>query len=274
MVQPRFVRVNDLDIAVRSYNASSPDAIILIHFNSGSSAGWQQQISSPLLNNYHLITIDLPGHGDSSKSTAPETDYTLAAIADAIAKVISSLKLKSFIMAGISLGTNIIGESVPYLSGCKGYLLAAPSIIGANMGPGDILKPYPYGDVLFSANPPADRLEQYLKGLTYNYNEQRLHYLKEQFRKTDPLFRVNMGKAISEGRWADEIGNLKASGKPVAVIFGQDEQLCYTDYLDNAGLELWGNKVWVIPHAGHLVNFDEPEVFNELLAGFAADVFK
>lgn len=81
-------------------------------------------------------------------------------------------------------------------------------------------------------------------------------------------------RSFENKRYSDEIQLLTDSGIPQYVIMGADEQVVFPDYLDNAGLPLWGQKVHKIPGASHLVNVDQPDEFNQLLAAFADHLFK
>ena len=59
----------------------------------------------------------------------------------------------------------------------------------------------------------------------------------------------------------------------VCVMFGAEETLIKTNYLD--GYEpLWNRKVYHVENAGHLINEEEPERFNELLLSFATEAFQ
>jgi pimeloyl-ACP methyl ester carboxylesterase len=66
----------------------------------------------------------------------------------------------------------------------------------------------------------------------------------------------------------DELENIKNWNLPVCTVFGKNETLIKTSYLNDYE-PLWNKKVYFIENAGHLINEEEPERFNELLLSFA-----
>jgi hypothetical protein len=60
----------------------------------------------------------------------------------------------------------------------------------------------------------------------------------KSFKKTDPVFREELGKTMVACDWGDEIQNIRNHKLPVLVIFGEEEALLYTNYLDDI-LPIW-----------------------------------
>src|ERR1035437_7161806 len=111
-------------------------SIIFIHGISQSTVTWDDVISNKALqNSYTLITIDLPGHGNSFRSEEPEKDYSFKGIAKHIANLINSISEEKYIIVATSLGTNIAAETLPLLKNCKGFFLIGACIIGHNYSP-------------------------------------------------------------------------------------------------------------------------------------------
>ena len=82
--------INDLQIAYDITNPARENTIFFIHGNLSSSATWRKQVSSPLLANYRLVTIDLPNHGCSSALDA-NGDFSLSGLAKIISAAVSQL---------------------------------------------------------------------------------------------------------------------------------------------------------------------------------------
>jgi len=79
---------------------SGAQTIVLLHGFCGSSAYWNKVL--PILSRtYHVIAVDLRGHGDSA---APEEPYTMERFAEDLALAADRLGLTAFHLFGHSLG--------------------------------------------------------------------------------------------------------------------------------------------------------------------------
>ncbi len=83
------------------------ETILLVHGFGLSKESWTVFAKS-LTPKYHVVIIDLPGHGKSSKLM--DQSYTIDIQADRINKFADKLKLKKFHIVGNSMGGTIAGE--------------------------------------------------------------------------------------------------------------------------------------------------------------------
>lgn len=266
-----LINGNKMHIELRPGGA---ETILFLHHSSGAAGVWKNQWSNPLLRQYTLIRMDLPGHGRSARSNAPEKAYNLQAMGKIIYSAVQQLNIDQYISVALSLSTNIIAEIAASLTNCQGYFLAGPCITAAYMTPADILQPFTYGDVLFTPSPASDNLTQYLRGLVYNQDEAVIRQLFNDFNNTDPAYRSFMGQSIAAGCWSDECLQLCQARKPIALVYGSEEKIIHTGYLKSIVLPKWQDKIHFLPNAGHLCNLDQPDLFNRLLAQFANEAFQ
>ncbi|MBN2517012.1 MAG: alpha/beta hydrolase [Deltaproteobacteria bacterium] len=83
------------------------DTILLLHGFSGNKDNWTT-FAKQLAVNFHVVAIDIPGFGESSKI---ETEsYTIDSQAKRIKKIIDVLGLVKFHLAGNSMGGIIAGK--------------------------------------------------------------------------------------------------------------------------------------------------------------------
>ena len=69
-----------------SLNPSKPQTIVLLHGLLSSHVEWTFVI--PHLSNYHLLLVDLPGHGRSAHLSSDPQNLTIPAMADRVASLI------------------------------------------------------------------------------------------------------------------------------------------------------------------------------------------
>ncbi len=88
-------------------------SIVFIHGGASSHLCWQEQFESDLATQFHLVRLDLRGHGASDKPTAIET-YTGRYWADDIHAVLTALHLNRPVLCGWSFGGVVICDYLRY----------------------------------------------------------------------------------------------------------------------------------------------------------------
>jgi len=254
-------------------NPESRKTIFFIHGNSTSSATWKKQFSSTLFTAYRLVAIDLPAHGSSEASPEPERDYNLAGLASILTEVIQELEMGPYILCGSSLGTNILAEMIPFGIDPAGIMFAGPCLMGEGLGMDKITIPGTDISVLSKDESPIEAIINYGKLICHSNDPEDLEIFKTDFNKVQPPFRSFFISSILSGKLGDEIKQVNSISCPLAWVFGADEKVVDPNYLDNVDLPKWKDQVLKIPGAGHLVNVDQPEAFNKILAEFVRDCF-
>ncbi len=85
---------------------SGPDALVLVHGWMCDRTFWDAQVKV-MAERTRVITIDLPGHGESEK---PQINYTMHLHADAVAAVMRDAGAERATLVGHSNGTPVIRE--------------------------------------------------------------------------------------------------------------------------------------------------------------------
>jgi pimeloyl-ACP methyl ester carboxylesterase len=244
-------------------------AIVFVHGNSCAINVWNSQLNDVgLQRKYRLIAFDLPGHGKSGKSSG----YEIANLAASLSGFVNALNLKDFILVGQSYGTIIVAEALPALKGCRGVLMVAPNIVGKDFPLTNMLVPFPEMHAITAATISDADLLGIAQRLSFSPTSPIVDQYQKSYLETDPNVRLTLGSIIAEQAWNDETEIIKQSGLPVCFVFGKDERVINTHYLDNFEPK-WGGKIFYIDNAAHWVNDEQPGQFNDLLIKFASDVF-
>jgi pimeloyl-ACP methyl ester carboxylesterase len=271
MINNQMIDFNGISVATKSCGLGK-DAIIFIHGSCMNSDTWLPQLKNQELNSkYRLIAFDLPGNGQSGWYTNDTKGYRPKNIALLVKTIIEKFNVERYLLVGLSYGTNIIGEIDPPLPNCAGILLEGVCIVNDAFPASAIITPGPNGHVIVAANPADEELHDYTF-LNVKSKEVGERFIKS-YRAADPAFREEMAKTMMESDMGDELENIKNWKLPVCIMFGKEEKLIKTDYL-NEFEPLWNRKVYHIENASHVVNEEAPEEFNKTLLSFAAEVFK
>lgn len=265
------IPVNGIPVYMRTAGQSDK-AIVFIHGSSQQSAIWEQQLTDHILKQqFRLIALDLPGHGHSGHSAEPEQHYSIEGLASLVAECLNELSLQQYLLAGHSLGTNIISEALPYLAvPPQGLFFASASIANKETPPAAILRQSPYMHVRVTASPSEEELTAYTQQLTHKATDKLIAGCKQYYHDTDPAFRTVLGKCLEKGMYNNEIAGVQQSKLPLCLVMGQLDEVSKPDYLDNIPFrQKWKDTIYKVPAAGHLVNCDQPQIFNHLLTQFA-----
>ena len=110
------------EVAVR-LSAGSGTAILLIHSVNGSSAQFNHLFETPFADQYRLIAIDLPGHGNSSEAYDPETACTTEGYADIALEILEWLDIDNAFVVDTSRGGVIGRELMTIFPGMLGLAI-------------------------------------------------------------------------------------------------------------------------------------------------------
>jgi pimeloyl-ACP methyl ester carboxylesterase len=249
--------------------------IFFVHGNSQSLDCWSELIKIHILNlNFRLVTLDLPGHGNSFRSNDIHKDYSFKGMAEHLKIFLAKYEKEEFMIVANCFGANLVGEIGQDLKSCKGLVLLSPSVLGNMLTLENVLKPNPNIKALSIPAPTDEQIDLYLEDAGSNLSPQLRDVLKSSFRKTDPHFRTLFAESVEKKNYADELDLLEKSGVPAAVVFGRDDKVFYTDYLDKVPFPKWKDKTNLIDNSGHFPQLDQPLALSKLIKEFAEDCFE
>ncbi len=242
------------------YHSESKVWVTFVHGAGGSSSIWFKQVRE-FSKNFNVLLVDLRGHGKSSMrfKHAFNKDYTFNVIVDDIIAVLDKEKIVSSHFIGISLGSILIrklGEMYPKR---VDSMILGGAIIKMNflsqilMRFGNIFKsivPYIwlYHFFAYIIMPKKDHKESRLLFI----NEAKKLYRKEFLRwykltsKLNPLLRLYRQVEV-------KIATLYIMG---------DEDYMFLPSIRQLVKKHRYSTLYVIPNCGHVVNVDQPGLFN------------
>lgn len=100
----RFVNIDGLRLHYLDYGTAGHPMMLCVH-GGGANGHWFDFVAPGLKADYHVLAVDLPGHGDSEWSDP--LAYTYQGDASAVAKAVEQLDLREFVLIGHSMGGGI-----------------------------------------------------------------------------------------------------------------------------------------------------------------------
>jgi len=242
--------------------------ILMLHGTASSRLAFARQFDSPLAEQHRLIALDLPGHGDSSDASSPDS-YTLTALSEIVAELIARLALRRLMVLGWSLGGHIAMELLGHPAIAGIVVTGAPPL---SRGPLGMLRAFqPSWDMLLASKENfSERDVQRFYALCFARGG--TPELMAAVRRADGRLRPALPGSMMRGEMRDERQAVETSPVPVAIVNGDADPFVRLGYLDGLRTgSLWHGAPLVMPDAGHAPFWDQPETFNQLLSNFAED---
>ena len=251
----KFAKLDGAKIHYVNYGKGS-DALVLIHGWTMNVDNWRDQIPD-FASRYHVIAIDLPGHGQSDK---PQVSYSMDYFARAVEAVMKDAKAKRAVLVGHSMGTPVARQ---FYRRYPQKTLAIVIVDG-------VLRPLAEKTVM-------DRMIEGFRAPTYKQSiDQMLTAMKGPSLSAEAMERIKASSANTpqhvvvsamEGMadpaiWGDDKINV-----PVLAIMARNP--FYPPNIEEISRGLAPNmdfRMW--EGVGHFVMMDKPKEFNEAVIGF------
>ena len=245
--------------------SSTANWVTFIHGAGGSSSIWYKQIRD-FREHFNVLLIDLRGHGQSKKPIYEKLkSYTFESIGDEVMEVLDHLDIQRSHFVGISLGTIIIRDlNERYPGRCSSMILG-----------GAVMKLNLRGRILMRLGVLLKSVVPYL--LLYRFfafviMPRRTH------RESRSLFIREARKLYQQEfkRWftlASRINPLLAlfrirdAGLPTLYIMGEEDHMFLPSIAKLVGQHRY-SQLKVIPDCGHVVNVEQPDLFNRIALDF------
>jgi len=240
------------------------EPIIFSHGFSLDSRMWREQLDYFSLN-YQTIAIDARGHG---KSGAPRTGYAREDRAKDILILANELEFDKFHLVGLSMGG---GDALCFAIDNQDRLLSLTLVgtVAAGWKPRRKLKDY----ASIAKDTGIETAKKLYIDLTMSHYEKRNPDLKKKLGQ--------MMNDFSGQPWLDPMKgkypireDIKLSSRltnPTLIVVGQHDLLVKSVAVQ-LNETVPGSRLEIIKDVGHMVNLEEPKLFNELLERFFIDV--
>lgn len=249
--------------ALHYYTQGDPGRpmVIFIHPAFGDHTCFHHQMDE-FAADYHVVAVDMLGHGRSQVNGAP---VTIEKTADLIAQLITQEGHQQAHLVGVSLGSLLaqytadrFPEQVRSVTVTGGY-----SIFGDNS---QIDKTQRFEMVrwLFLVLFSMERFRRYVVSKTNVVDAERELFYQSTRHFTRRSFQVMPGMSKVLDRTPRHIA------QPLFILVGEHDQPVVVEHAHIWHARAAGSRLAVIPAAGHCANMDNPQQFNRILREFLA----
>ena len=239
----------DVDI-IQPKNEDFP-FLVFVHGAGGDKSQWEYQRDFFADKKFGIITISLPGHGDSS----PDNTASIGSYANNLKNFLSKYDAKNFILLGHSMGGAI---TLQFTIDFPDY---PPKLI-VLLGTGAKLNVAPVFFDLIQSD-----FKKAIKMMTdFSYSDKTELSIKE---KNYEVITNNGSKILLEDLKAcsqfDMREDLNKIEVPALIICGEEDQMMplkYSQYLRNNIKE---SQLFIIPDVGHFPFQERPNQVNDII---------
>jgi 3-oxoadipate enol-lactonase len=241
------------------------EPLILISGLGGDHTFWQPSVEV-LKTRYRVMIYDIRGIG---KTDAPAGPYSMEVFADDLAGLMDVLQIEKANILGFSMGGNIAQAFVLRYPERVSKLMIAVSFAVMNKQTrlflDAVLSVYEGGATtkqMFNLIAPWLFSNSFLSN---SANAAFLHF-DENEPDQQPLY---AWKAQYEAqKQFDSRGMLHQIGVPVLMMAGTEDRLAHPEDSELLAARIPGAAIKVFPGSGHLINYEQPELFHQSILDF------
>lgn len=265
-------------ISVWDSKTKSANSLVLIHGNSAC-----KEVFAPLYHSlsdkYHVVAIDLPGHGESDDAAEPDKHYNLNTFSQVVQEVVQSLDLQNYYIMGWSLGGHVAIETLKD-ERLKGIIISGTppiemSSTGFQKGFYETIKMEYLSEELRDGGSrellplltketalgekEAARFHAY--GDMNTLHDEKLSFLVSAGQRTDGLARKNTLQSFFNG--GNQAETVTKSNKPILAIQGEKDAGVNNAYIK----DLLKEKYVELP-GGHGLIYTNAEAVSKIIKEF------
>lgn len=268
---PSLVTYENTLLNYTTYNhRDSKIWVTFVHGAGGSSSIWHKQIRE-FRKHFNVLLLDLRGHGNSKpklKDTFNDK-YTFDTITDDIVEVVDHLEIKKSHFVGISLGTILIRNLAEKYPERVESLILGGAIMKLNIRSQILMH---LGNV-FKSVVPYLWLYKFFAFIIMpysNHRESRLLFVREAKKLCRKEF-LKWYKLTSEINPLLRLFRSADIKIPTLYVMGGEDYL-FLPPVKKLVQKHENSSLLLIEHCGHVVNVEQPQIFNRLVVNYVSDI--
>ena len=241
-------------------HTTSKEWVTFVHGAGGSSSIWYKQIRA-YTKHYNVLMLDLRGHGNSKPKLkqAFKERYTFDVIVADIIEVLDHEKIAKTHFIGISLGTIIIRQLAENNPERVSSMIMGGAIMKLNIRSQILMR---FGNVVKSVIPYLwlYRFFAFIIMPKKNHRESRLLFVREAKKLYHKEF-LRWYKLTSELKPLLRFFRQVDVNIPTLYVMGAEDYMFLPSVQKIVDIQQSAS-IAVVPDCGHVVNVEQPEVFN------------
>ncbi|GMN07339.1 alpha/beta hydrolase [Croceitalea sp. MTPC5] len=245
---------------------TSKEWVTFVHGAGGSSTIWYKQLRD-FKQHFNILLLDLRGHGNSKPNLkdAFSDKYTFDSITEDIVKVIDHEKIEKSHFVGISLGTILIRNLAENYPDRVASMVMGGAIMKLNFRSQVLMRL----GVIFKSIVPYLWLYKFFAFVIMpnkNHRESRLLFVREAKKLYQKEF-IRWFKLTSEINPLLRFFRTVDIKIPTLYVMGAEDYL-FLPTIQKIVKSHRVSELFVVENCGHVVNVEQPLVFNDKVIGY------
>ncbi|GAB5472205.1 MAG: alpha/beta hydrolase [Maribacter sp.] len=244
--------------------------VTFVHGAGGSSSIWYKQLRE-FRKHFNVLLLDLRGHGNSEPKLkeAFSDKYTFDVITSDIIEVIEHLQIKKSHFVGISLGTILIRNLAERCPEKVEGLVMGGAIMKLNLRSQLLMR---LGNIFKSVVPYLwlYKFFAFIIMPNSNHRESRLLFVREAKKLCQKEF-LRWFTLTSEINPLLRLFRANDIKIPTLYVMGGEDYL-FLPSVKKIVQKHQHSSLLMIEHCGHVVNVEQPEIFNRLVINYLSDL--
>ena len=252
-------RLGPVDLYVE--NRGSGPAVVFVHGYTTTSRFWRHQASA-VAADHHAVSVDLRGHGRSSKPVG--ATYTIAAFADDLLALLGELGIGESVLVGLSMGGAIVLRvTLEHPERVRGLVLADTTSngVGQDVGAEHVLARIRQVGVQAAG---AEIIEA---SFAPTASRELVDWAKQEVRVTPRHVAEEAIVSLSDFDVEARLGEI---GCPTLVIVGDQDRITPPTLAEVLRAGITDARLVTVPHSAHFPMLEQPEAVNSALKHFLA----
>ena len=267
------IQLSDFSMSYEDHGSGTP--VLFIHGYPLNRDIWTPQVES-LSGVARVITLDLRGHGDSKLEPGLDSEpqsFGMDLLADDCSALLDSLSItEPVVLCGLSMGGYISFAFYRKYPGRVKALILAATRANADSQAGKNARDEAINlakEMGVSAIAEVS-LPKLMSPKTYNTQPDLVKLVDEIMQKTS----INgiIGDLLGMKSRPDSSQLLGEIDVPTLIIHGADDQIIPIQEIKAMRDSIPGSRLDIIPDAGHLLNLEQPELFNQTIQIFLQEL--
>jgi 3-oxoadipate enol-lactonase len=249
-------------------DAGNGRTVVFLHGFPFNRAMWREQIEFLSVRGYRCIAPDLRGLGENR--SAGEVN-TMDDMSRDVATLLDELKIDQVVVCGLSMGCYVAFEfAYLFPARVSALVLAGGRCEGPDKAEKQSREQQARRVMEQGFTPSVDTiLQSLLAPRTLNDKPEVVGRVREMVAKTDPRGAAAAQRGMAARR--DYCGDLPQISVPTLIVAGRDDGVRKPIDAETIHLGIKGSRLETIKDAGHLMNMEQPEAFNQMLLEFLTD---
>ena len=252
-------------------NENTNQWVTFVHGAGGSSSIWFKQIRE-FQKHYNVLLLDLRGHGNSQPTLkeAFQKQYSFSALANDIPEVLEFLKIQKSHFVGISLRTILIRQLAEMYPERVQSMILGGAILKMNFRSQILMK---IGNIFKYVLPylVLYRFFAFVIMPKKNHKQSRLLFINEAKKLYQKEF-IKWFKLTAEInpvlKWFRQV----ELNIPTLYVMGNEDYMFLPSVRKVVEKHYKSSKLFVVEQCGHVVNVEQPIVFNKNVLAFLKTV--